>query len=218
MTFSILARDPETGEMGCAAATGNLAVGAWVLRARAGCGLVATQGISVSTLWGDEAINGLAVGECPREIVERLVGSDGGASFRQLSLLDTQGRTDGWTGADNLDVKGHNISPNLAVAGNWLANENVLTVLAESYLDTEGAMAERLLFALDAAAKAGSDARGTVSAAIKVVSPDKPPVDLRIDHSETPVMDLISLYARTNSEEYREFLARLPTVSDPQRH
>ena len=101
MTFSILARDPESGEMGYAAATGNLAVGAWVLRANPAAGLVATQGYSVSSLWGDEGLNALAAGESAPDIVTRLVQGDAGADYRQLLVLDMMGTGGAWTGSAN---------------------------------------------------------------------------------------------------------------------
>ncbi|MDH5355913.1 MAG: DUF1028 domain-containing protein [Gammaproteobacteria bacterium] len=217
MTFSILARDRDTGELGCAAATGNLAVGAWVLAAQASAGVVATQGWSVSTLWREEAMRGLVAGEQPQSIVDRLVGGDNGAGYRQLIILDTRGRSAGWTGEKNEDTKSHVLSPDLAIAGNWLANENTLEVLNNQFIHADGTLADRLLHGLLMAAKAGGDMRGTLSAAINVVSPQSPPLDLRIDYSQTPIEDLIVLYKKTKDETYQEFISVLPTIEDPHR-
>lgn len=217
MTFSILARDPATGEMGCAAATGNLAVGAWVLRAQAGVGLVATQGFSVSSLWGDQCMSAMARGESAARIVDRIVSDDAGAGLRQLTVLDANGGTAGWTGDANTDIKAHYLETDLAIAGNWLSDADVLAVLRDAYLNTDGVMAERLLRALSTAAKAGGDSRGTLSAATKVVSPSHPPLDLRVDYSRTPIEDLASLYEMTLEGEYHAFLSRLPTLENPER-
>jgi len=216
MTFSILARDEKTGEMGCATATGNLAVGAWVLKAEAGVGLAASQGFSVSTLWGEQAMRALAKGLDAEQVVKHIVERDQGADFRQLAVLDSAGYTAAWSGAENKDVKGHELSPNLAVAGNWLTNEEVLSVLSATFLLNPGVMAERLLYALKAAAQAGSDARGVMSAAVSVVSMEQPPLNLRIDYSETPIDDIMALYEMTRTHEYQEFLGRLPTLASPQ--
>lgn len=218
MTFSILARDPDSGAMGCAAATGNLAVGAWVLRASPDAGLVATQGFSVSSLWGDQAITALAAAESAPNIVERLVQQDAGAEYRQLMVLDLSGTGGGWTGNSNTDFKAHLIDDNVVVGGNWLCGEQVLHDLRDSFLQTEGGMAERLLQALRAAAANGSDSRGLQSAAIKVVSASRPTLDLRIDYSDTPVDDLAALNQKACKPEYREFLERLPTLDNPEQY
>lgn len=217
MTFSILAHDPQTGELGGAAATGNLAVGGWVLRSRAGAGAVASQGVSTSTLWRSKAIAELAEGIHPAKIVDDLVQGDAGHDFRQIIILDANGHSAGWTGRKNLPVMAHDADKNLAVAGNWLENEKVLATLKEVFLATPGRLAPRLLTALDAAMKAGSDSRGTLSAALNVVAPDRPPVDLRVDLSDAPVTDLIALYERTGCEEYRNFLSRVPTLDEPEK-
>ena len=218
MTFSILARDPSRNEMGCAAATGNLAVGGWVLRAEPGAGLVATQGVAVSSLWGDAALRMLLAGDPAQSIVDKLVRQDAGADYRQLLVLDASGATAAWTGGGNHDVKRHVLEDNLVVGGNWLANDRVLPALKSSFLESTGSMAERLLMALEFATQMGSDSRGTESAALRVVSPHLPLLDLRIDSSTSPVKDLISLYHKTLAPEYGDFLSRLPTREDPYKY
>ena len=218
MTFSILARDPTSGEMGCAAATGNLAVGAWVLRASPGAGLVATQGFSVSSLWGDQALFALVAGETAPDIVKRLVRQDTGADYRQLLVLDACGASSGWTGSANTDFKAHIVDENIAVGGNWLCGEYVLHDLKNSFVLADGCMADRLLHALQKTTANASDTRGIQSAAIKVVSPSRPTLDLRIDFSDSPIDDLTALYRRTCRPEYTEFLSRLPTLDNPQQY
>ncbi len=217
MTFSILARDPQTNAIGGAAATGNLAVGAWVLHAQAGVGVVATQGFSVSPLWANLTLSSLAVREYPEIVVDQITNEDAGRDYRQLIVLDAQGQTAGWTGKSNHDTKAHSVNADIAVAGNWLVNDNVLDAMANKFIDANGDLVVRLLHALTAAADAGGDSRGLMSAAIKVVSPNYPPIDLRIDHSATPINDLQSLVAKTQSQDYASFVARLPTIEDPYR-
>ena len=217
MTYSILVHDPDTGEIGGAAVTGNLAVGAWVLFAQVDTGLVATQGFSVSTLWGQEALRLLSEGFDPETIVENLTTNDTGAGSRQLIVIDGQGRSAGWSGKDNYAVKDHHVERGLAIAGNWLANDQVLKTLRDEYVSATGDMASRLLHAISAASRDGGDSRGMMSAAIKIVGPDRPPLDLRIDCSNTPVIDLIALWNKTKSPEYQEFLNRLPTAGDTSR-
>jgi len=215
MTFSILARDPETGETAAAAATGNLAVGAWVLFARAGSGVAASQGFTPSTLWGEEAMSLLAEGTGAGEIVKRIPQADRGADFRQLTVLDVEGQSAGWTGPCNTDCKGQIVAENLAIAGNWLANDDVLGAIHSAFSKAGGPLAVRMLDALDAGAAAGGDARGLKSAAIVAIKPETPLLDLRIDCSDRPLTDLRSLYRRTRDDGYRAFLSRVPTPEHP---
>jgi uncharacterized Ntn-hydrolase superfamily protein len=218
MTFSVLAMDRVTGAMGAAAATGNLAVGAWVLRAAAGVGAVATQGERVSALWGDTALARLAAGEDPEAIVAALAGVDPGREARQLAVLDARGRGAAFTGSDNRDRKGHTVGVGLVVAGNCLAGDEILPAMAAALdiePDTGGELATRLLRALEAAARAGGDARGLQSAALQVVARDRPPLDLRIDHAEAPIEALGRLLALASRPDYRAWTATLPTLDDP---
>jgi uncharacterized Ntn-hydrolase superfamily protein len=214
MTFSVLALDHGTGAIGAAAATGNLAVGAWVLRAAAGVGAVATQGEKVSVLWGDEAHARLMAGEDPETIVGAMVSADPGREARQIAVLDARGRGAAFTGADNRDRKGHAVSDGLVVSGNCLGSEDVLAAM-EAALDADGDIATRLLHALDAAARAGGDVRGLQSAALRVVAPDRPPLDLRVDHADAPIDALGRLLGLASRPDYRAWTAALPTLVDP---
>ena len=221
MTFSLLALDRATGSVGCAAATGNLAVGAWVLRAAAGVGAVASQGLSASTLWGDEALARLARGERADDVVAALTDADSGRDFRQLAVLDARGGAAAWTGSRNEDEKGHIIAPDYIIAGNWLSAETVLSEMDRTYRDSASAvglaLGERLLRALEAAVEAGSDSRGTLSAAIRIVRPDCAPLDLRVDYDEDPVPRLRALYEMATSPPYSDWAGRVPTLEDPYR-
>ncbi len=221
MTLSILARDPETGAIGAAAATGNLAVGAWVLRAAAGAGAVATQGLSVSPIWGDKALQMLQAGQGAENIVADLTASDEGKAYRQLTVLDRTGAVEAWTGVENPLARGHLTGEGYVIAGNWLTAVSVLRDMELAYKDSWAsggtALAERLLAALEAGVKAGSDARGTQSAALVVVSTTRPPLDLRVDFDESPLLKLRALYERSALVAYQDWIDRLPTLEDPYR-
>ena len=102
MTFSILVRDPETGAMGGAAATGNLCVGGWVLRGDVRAGLSASQGKTPSTLWGEDVLDEMRKGLSAENAVANVVSADHGRETRQLLALDHGGRTAAFTGDENV--------------------------------------------------------------------------------------------------------------------
>lgn len=217
MTFSVLALDRRTGAIGCAAATGNLAVGGWVLRAAAGTGAVATQGFSVSSLWGDDALARLARGEAAEKVVSDVTDPDTGRQHRQLTVLDAKGGVGAWTGTENTDAKGHILGAGFVIAGNWLSNTGVLEDMEQALGHAGQNLGHRLLAALEAGVAAGSDARGTFSAAIRVVRPDQPPLDLRVDYDDNPVARLQVLHDMAESPEYNEWTRHLPTPDHPHR-
>lgn len=221
MTFSILALDKASGAIGSATATGNLAVGAWVLRAAARVGAVATQGFSVSSLWGDEAMARLAGGASAEETVDALTGSDPGRDHRQLAVLDARGGVAAWTGTSNTDAKGHIFGVDYVIAGNWLSGEAVLSAMERGYGTINGSARDdfgaRLLAALEAGAEAGSDSRGTFSAAIRIVRPDRSPLDLRVDYDDDPLVRLRALYEMATNPPYSEWAKQVPTLDDPHR-
>ena len=221
MTFAVLALDEETGRIGCAAATGNLAVGAWVLRAAANAGAVATLGYSVSPLWGDEALSRLKNGESADDIVSTLTGEDTGRDHRQLAVLDRAGRSSAWTGKHNIDSKGCIASRNCIVVGNWLSSLEVLREMKRVFdagrESNDQSLGHRLLSTIEAGAAAGSDSRGTLSAAIRIVASDRPPLDLRIDYDEQPLAKLRALYDLATSPPYSDWVRDLPTIEQPYR-
>jgi len=216
MTFSILALDKKTGMLGCAAATGNLAVGSWVLRATPTGGAVATQGMSVSSLWGDEALRLLSDGETIETIICKLTEPDTGRDYRQLAVLDKKGNGAVWTGDKNTDEKGHIIKDGVVISGNWLSSQKVLAAMEKAYfdlLDTD--FGNRLLGVLEAAMEAGSDSRGTYSAAIRIVGMGQAPLDLRVDYDEAPLERLRKLYDMVTSKPYSDWVLNVPTVAEP---
>ena len=115
MTFSILVRDPETGAMGGAAATGNLCVGGWVLRGDVRAGLSASQGKTPSTLWGEDVLDGMRKGLSAKNAVAALVSADRGRETRQLLAIDRGGRTAAFTGDENVSEVSELIFLNIVV-------------------------------------------------------------------------------------------------------
>lgn len=219
MTFSILTRDPATGDLGAATATGTPAVGGFVLHRLAGVGALATQGWATNTLYGATGIRMLEDGAEAGQVLQTLTEGDRGRDWRQLIVIDRDGQTAGWTGPSNEDAKLHICEPNLAVAGNWLGSEEVVRDMRSAYLDADGLpMIERLLAALRAADLAGGDSRGARSAAAMVVSRRSAPMDLRVDLHDDPITRIHEIYDIVEDAEFQKFVNRMPTVDEPMRH
>ncbi|MBW8617067.1 MAG: DUF1028 domain-containing protein [Hyphomicrobiales bacterium] len=216
MTYSILARDPETGALGAAAATGSLCVGGWVLRGDCRGGLTASQGAAPSTIWGEDALELMRQGSSASAAVHTVISRDSGSSWRQIAALDRSGGVACHTGRDNSEWHGSLEKDGLVVAGNLLSGQNVLIALRDGFLSGSGTFAERLLAAIVAGEEAGGDIRGLQSAALLVVSEDFAPLTLRIDWSEKPIQSLLQLYKRCQSGEYSAWLTRVPTRKKPE--
>ena len=214
MTFSILMRDPETGSFAAAAATGSLCVGGWVLRGDIEAGLIASQGTAPSSFWRDGGLRQLHDGGKADAVVQSLTRADAGRGHRQLSALDRQGRAGAFTGADSVPFAGHLIEDNLVVAGNMLTGENVLREMRQTALKRYDSLASCMISVLQSAERAGGDTRGLLSAALLVLRPDHPPLDLRIDHDADPVVSLARLRERVEQPPYRDWLQEVPVLSD----
>lgn len=217
MTISILAYDEKTGAYGGAAATGSLCVGGWVLRGTPESGLSASQGTSPSTLWGERVLDLMRQGRPAGRAVGEVTGADRGRDHRQLAALDPAGGTGHFTGGQSVEVACARTGRHVVAAGNMLASASVVEAGLEAVLSGQGPLDERLLGALDAAAAAGGDTRGLLSAALLVVSRDAPPLTLRIDHSETPLAALRDLHRRARMSPYHDWLSEVPTLADPER-
>ncbi|WP_068109227.1 DUF1028 domain-containing protein [Tropicimonas marinistellae] len=215
MTFSVLAIDQDSGALGAAAATGNLCVGGWVLRGDARFGLTASQGQTPSTVWGEDALARLAGGATARDALAAVVTPDPGREARQLAVLDLKGDTAIHNGTENQAFTGHLSGDGWAVAGNWLASSRVIERTAEVLNASAGDFAQRLVNALRAGLAAGSDRRGTQSAALLVLAEDAPPLDLRVDFDPAPMDRLAMLLERTRADAYRNWLDTLPTRREP---
>lgn len=214
MTYSILVFDPETKQLGAAAATGSLCVGGWVLRGRVNVGLAASQGAAPSTFWRDDILNLLQHGKAVEAALKEVIEPDSGRESRQLAALDSQGNGAAFTGSKNTPIAHAETFQNGIISGNLLADEAVLSAGKWGYQNTNGIMGERLLAALHAAQDAGGDSRGLLSAAMLILSPDEAPIDLRIDYSEKPLDDLSALYHRAMSGDYRAWHLTVPNTND----
>ncbi|MBB97572.1 MAG: fimbrial assembly protein FimA [Rhodobacteraceae bacterium] len=218
MTFSLLAKDSDTGAIGGAAATGSLCVGGWVLRGRLGAGMSASQGAAPSTFWGEDVLDAMGEGIDAGTAVTRVTGPDKGRDWRQLSALDMAGRAAAFTGIRNTPEMHSRIFDGGVAAGNMLASKEVVEVLADAFQGAAGSFDKRLLSALRAAERAGSDMRGLYSAALLVLRPDHAPLTLRIDlHDSDPIGALEILHGRATVGDYAEWARQVPCPKDPTR-
>jgi uncharacterized Ntn-hydrolase superfamily protein len=195
MTWSILARDPATGELGAAVASRFLACGALVPRLQAGVGAACTQAL-VNPFLAPDALARLAAGEAPEPVVAALVAADAGRASRQLHVLSADGRIASHTGGNCVGWCGHVSGTDVSVAGNMLAGMAVVRATRDTFLATAGQpLAERLLAAMEAGEARGGDKRGKQSAAIQIVSTEAfPDLDLRVDDHPDPLAELRRLY------------------------
>jgi homoserine O-acetyltransferase len=198
-TFSIVAYDPATGDLGVAVASKVLGVGSIVPFAKANVGAIATQS-RANTAYGPEGLELLAGGQDAEATIQTLTDADDQREHRQLGVVDAKGRPAAFTGEECLDWAGHNVGDHYTVQGNILAGENVLADMAAAYEkargDQDSELADWLMAALAAADAAGGDSRGKQSAALLVVR-DKAGygendryIDLRVEDHETPVEEL----------------------------
>jgi uncharacterized Ntn-hydrolase superfamily protein len=200
-TFSIVARDPATGDLGVAVQSHWFAVGALVIWAEPGVGAVATQSFAEPE-YGRKGLEGMRAGGAAADVLAALVAADKGQAVRQVGIVDTSGRAAAHTGASCIAFAGHFIGDGYAVQANIMANDRVVPAMARAYETTSGDLADRLLAALDAAQAAGGDLRGCQSAAIRVVrgtASAQPShdvkVDLRVDDAAAPLVELRRLLA-----------------------
>ena len=211
MTFSIVARDPETGAFGVATATAGPMVGALVPHTRRGVGAAATQAMTNPYLAID-ALN-LLNSEPAATALRSSLANDAEAQRRQIILIDSAGEVDGWTGSQCVPHAGHHVDAGVAVAGNMLAGPAVLENMLVSYQRALGnaGFPAALLAALAAGAEAGGDSRGIGSAALRVQGDQVfAEVDLRVDWSSHPISALAELLKLATTGPYAEFLADVP--------
>jgi uncharacterized Ntn-hydrolase superfamily protein len=209
MTWSILARDPATGEIGVAVASRFFAVGAICPFVEGGVAALATQAL-VNPMYAVHAMPRLRAGEAPETVLQSLINADPGAAQRQFHILDASGRIAQYTGAHCVFWAGHAAAENVSVAGNMLAGEATVRATLAGFLAAPGAMAERLLTAMEAGEKAGGDKRGKQSAGLKVASRDPyPDLDIRADDHPDPLAELRRLH-RVSLERFAVFRRFLP--------
>ena len=195
-TFSIVARDAQTGELGVAVQSHWFSVGATVPWAEAGVGAVATQSF-VDPAYGRLGLELMRTGKSAPDALRSLVAGDDGRDVRQVAMIDAAGRVAAHTGAKCIEAAGHTVGDNFSAQANLMANDKVWPAMARAFETTKGDLAERMLAALDAAQAAGGDIRGRQSAAIIVVTgkPTGKPwldrvFDLRVDDSPEPLKEL----------------------------
>ncbi len=216
-TFSIIAFDPSTQELGVGVQSRAFGAGAAVPFAEPGVGAVATQA-SANRQYGPKAMALLKKGLSPAEAIKRITDEDPGRDTRQVAVIDTQGRSAVYTGKRVIDrnfdkndpvhfggYAGHLTGKNFSAQGNTLASEEVVKAMAAAYESGKGSMAERLMDALDAGQSKGGDTRGMQSAGLLVVRPlpsnsestVERIVDIRVDDAENPFRELRRLMNMT---------------------
>lgn len=215
MTWSIVARDPDTGHLGIAVASRFFAVGAIVPFMRGGIGAIATQAF-ISPLYGSDGLSFLADGRSPDAIIATLTDRDEGCQQRQMHLIDGEGRNAAFTGEKCIDWAGHLVDASVSVAGNMLAGPRVIAETLRVYKETAGApLAERLLAAMDAGEAAGGDKRGRQSAALKIYrDQDFAWLDIRADDHPDPLEELRRLY-EVAQERFLHVAETMPTRANP---
>lgn len=241
-TFSIVARDPATGEMGVAVQSHWFSVGSIVTWAEAGVGAVATQSF-VDPGYGLRGLELMRGGTSGVDALATLLAKDAQREVRQVAMIDAQGRVAAHTGALAIAAAGHRLGHQYSAQANLMANDRVWPAMADAFERTAGDLADRMLAALDAGQKAGGDIRGTQSAAILIVkgtSSGRPwagadrVFDLRVEDSPAPIAELRRLirlqraYAHANRgdelmseqnvdhalREYREAARLAPEIEE----
>jgi uncharacterized Ntn-hydrolase superfamily protein len=202
MTYSIVARDPETGELGVAVQSRAFNTGAIVPWGEPGVGVVATQSYSELS-YGPLGLELLRAGKSPEEALAELVAADDASEYRQVAILDAQGRVAVHVGEACIAAAGFASGEGFSTQANMVDSERVWASMAEAFERSRGPLADRLLEALDAAEAAGGDWRGRQAGGILVVGSEGKPwereVDLRVDDDADPLGELRRLLGLRNA-------------------
>lgn len=196
-TYSIVARDPKTGEMGVGVQSHYFSVGSIVSWGESGVGVVATQSL-VNVSFGLNGLELLKQGKSPREALDTLLAADEGRDVRQVAILDVQGRVAAHTGSKCIIHAGHIEGSNYSVQANMMLTDKVWSTMSKTFESHENLpLAERIVKTLASAESVGGDIRGKQSAAILVVGGKKVEnkwedklIDLRVEDHEHPVEEL----------------------------
>jgi uncharacterized Ntn-hydrolase superfamily protein len=195
-TFSIVARDPATGELGVAVQSHWFSVGPIVPWIEAGVGAIATQSF-VDPSYGKLGLDLMRAGKSAPDALKALIAGDQASDVRQVAMIDAQGRVSAHTGAKDIQAAGHKVGVNYSVQANLMLNDSIWPAMSRAFESARGDLADRMLAALDAAQAAGGDIRGRQSAALIVVTgkpTGKPWVDrtfdLRVDDHPEPLKEL----------------------------
>ncbi len=195
-TYSIVAFDEKTGDMGVAVQSHWFSVGTSVTWGEAGVGVVATQSF-VNPSFGPEGLALMKSGKSPREALDELLKKDEGREFRQVALLNTKGEAASFTGKLCIQPAGNIAGKGFSVQANLMKNDRIWPAMEKAFKTSTGPLAERMLAALEAAEKTGGDVRGRQSAALLVVRAKSTGkvwedrlVDLRVDDNNYPLVEL----------------------------
>lgn len=195
-TYSIVARDPATGQLGVAVQSHWFSVGALVTWAEAGVGAVATQSF-VDPAYGPLGLQLMRAGKTAKQALAAVLAADPGAAVRQVAMIDAQGNVAAHTGSKCIPAAGHFVGENFSVQANLMLNERVWPAMAAAYQNTSGDLAGKMLAALDAAQAVGGDIRGKQSAAMLIVSGTNTGrpwadriMDLRVEDHPEPLEEL----------------------------
>ncbi len=195
-TYSIVARDPETGEIGVAVQTHWFGVGARVPWAEAGVGAVATQSLT-EVSYGPLGLELMKAGKSAPDALMSLIASDKGREVRQVAMIDSNGVVAAHTGSKCISAAGHKTGTNYSVQANLMEKSTVWDAMATAFDSAKGDLADRMLAALEAAQSEGGDIRGKQSAAMVVVSGKRAgpawkdrTIDLRVDDHPEPLLEL----------------------------
>jgi uncharacterized Ntn-hydrolase superfamily protein len=213
MTWSIVARDEE-GRFGVAIASRFFAVGALCIHTARGVGAVATQAL-MNPLFGGTGLEALRAGLPADEVVASLLEADDGRELRQVHVIAAQGRPSAYSGARCQGWSGDRVFDDFSVAGNMLANGDVVDATAEAFRGSAGRpLADRLVDAMRAGEAAGGDKRGRQAAALRIHGrEDYPELDLRVDDHPDPLAELARLNEKSH-ERFIPFVACLPGHAD----
>jgi uncharacterized Ntn-hydrolase superfamily protein len=199
-TFSIVARDPVSGDLGVAVQSKFPNVRVAVPYAKAGVGAVATQSFSNSD-FGTKGLKLLEIGATPQEVLTIIGRGDADLEDRQVGIVDAKGRSATFTGKKCFDWAGGRTGENYAIQGNILVSEATVAAMEKAFLGTRGPLAERLLAAIEAGAQAGGDRRGRQSAALLVVregasydGKGDAYVDISVYDAKDPIAEIFRLY------------------------
>ena len=198
-TYSIVARDPETGEMGVAVQSHWFSVGTIVTWGEAGIGVIATQSF-VNPAFGPDGLALLKSGMTADEAVNKLIADDEGRDVRQLAIIDVNGNVKSYTGKNCIPGAGNIVGENYSVQANLMLNDKIPGAMSKAFEESKGPLADRLMAALYAAQEAGGDIRGKQSAAILIVKGESTGkvwedrlIDLRVEDSTEPLKELSRL-------------------------
>ncbi|NUM79854.1 DUF1028 domain-containing protein [bacterium] len=207
-TYSIVARDTVTGEMGVAVQSHWFSVGTTVTWAEAGVGAVATQSF-VDPAYGPLGLELMRAGKTAKQALESILATDPGKDVRQVAMIDAKGNVATHTGSKCIQGAGHITGNNYSVQANLMSNDKIWGAMSKAYESAKGDLAERMLAALEAAEAAGGDIRGKQSAAILIVKPQSSGrswadrvMELRIEDHPEPLKELRRLIKVHRAYEY----------------